>query len=120
MYGALLFRLQKTILFNGRLILYGNVRDIGISGNRNKISGAYYSSTNNGIEASRRKSPHNLGAVSWWNSQSSSSRFSSPSNKSDSRGYIPDVGKNNANIGRGSDYNIFFKYHILGKLTHNI
>ena len=52
---------------------------------------------NNGIGYTRKKSPHN----SWWNSQSSSSRFSSPSYKTESRGHISDGGKNNTYMGRG-------------------
>ena len=55
---------------------------------------------NNGIGCSRRKSPHN----SWWNSQSSSSRFSSPSYKSGSRGQI------NTNMGRGNILKLFVIY----------
>jgi hypothetical protein len=80
-------------------MLCGNVQETITICNHAKVDESCNNTpNNNGIGYSRRKSPHN----SWWNSQSSSSRFSSPSYKTGSRGHISDGGKINTNMSRGN------------------
>merc|ERR1719414_2326118 len=80
-------------------MLYGNVQDVMTPGNGRKETDIYISNSNidNGAEFSNKKSDHN----SWWHSQSSSSRFSSPSYKSEARGQMKNGGRPTPNTGRG-------------------
>ena len=79
-------------------MLYGSVQDGLTVVNGEKRTDQYISSANNnGAGYSNKKSDHN----SWWNSQSSSSRFSSPSCKNDSKGYIKNGGRPLLNVERG-------------------
>ena len=79
-------------------MLYGNVKDDITTGNGEKRNDRYVSNVNGNTEAfSNKKSDHN----SWWNSQSSSSRFSSPANKSESRNFVKNGGRPTLNAERG-------------------
>ena len=88
------------ILIN-RLVLYGSVKGIGMSSSRSKLNESYNSYMNNSSGCARKRSPQDSGGTSWWNSQSSSSRFSSPSNQTDLRRYCHGRGKINPHDGRG-------------------
>ena len=89
-----------------RLMLYGNVQDVMTSGNGRQGTYIYTSNSNNdnGAGFSNKKSDHS----SWWNSQSSSSRFSSPSYKSEARGQMRNGGRPTPNTGRGTKMIVIF------------
>ena len=88
-------------------MLYGNVKDDITTGNGEKRNDQYVSNVNGNTEAfSNKKSDHN----SWWNSQSSSSRFSSPAYKNESKNFMKNGGRLAPNTERGEKF-VKIDYH---------
>ena len=82
-------------------MLYGNENDAISTGNGEKRNDQYVSNVNGNKEAfSNKKSDHN----SWWNSQSSSSRFSSPAYKNEPKNFMKNGGRPTLNTERGKKF----------------